>query len=762
MSTPASAAPASVIGQALDRRDGRLKVTGRARYSAEMNMTGLAHGIIVPATVAKGRVETVDATEVGRMPGVLAILTPFNVPKLPDGPGGINQPRPTDRRIAILQNAEVHYVGQPVAVVVAETFEQATDAAARLGPRVRYATETPALDLLAARGAAYTPKGPISRDRPVDSNVGDVDGGLAGADHVVRETYGTPMETHCAMEPHATVAVWEAPDRLTVFDATQGVHTTRKRMAAIFGLPVENVRVLCFFLGGGFGSKGPVWAHTALAAVAARQVGRPVKIVLARRENFPNTGFRPQTVMPVAFGAGADGKLTAMRHDVLMQTSDFDEFVEPAAVSTRMLYACPNIATTHRLTRLNYGTPSYMRAPGEASGLFPLETALDELSHKVGMDPLELRLRNYAENDPSEKNRPWSSKNLRECYRVGAERFGWAKRRPEPRSMRTPDGRFLVGLGMATATYPVRRSPAKAVARLHARDGNFVVQAGTQDLGTGTYTVMTQIAADALGVPVERVRFELGDTKYPETPVSGGSQTAASTGSAVHVACENLRRQLVDLALTQAGLSPAQIESARDDVEVRDGRIRSRSGASFQEISLQELAARSGKESLEAIGEWKPGPPEQETHSLHSFGAQFCEVHVDPELGETRVARWTGVFSAGRMLNAKTARSQLLGGVVFGIGMALTEETIADRRLGRLVNANLAEYHLPVNADVPDLDIVFLEEPDTIINPIGVKGIGEIGITGVPAALSNAVFHATGVRVRELPITPDKLLGSAA
>lgn len=755
--------PASVpaIGQPLDRRDGRLKVTGGARYSAEMNMQGLAHGVIVPAAIAKGRVEGIDAAEIERLPGVIAILTPFNTPKLPDGPGGINSPRPTDKRIAILQDAAVHYVGQPVAVVVAETFEQAVDASARLGPNVRYAVETPALDLLAARGTAYEPKGPISRDRKVDSNEGDVEAGLAGAAQTVRETYGTPMETHCAMEPHATTAVWEAPDRLTIFDATQGVHPTRKRVAAIFGLPAENVRVICHFLGGGFGSKGPVWAHTALAAVAARQVGRPVKIALGRRENFPNTGFRPQTVMPVAFGATADGKLTALRHDVLMQTSDFDEFVEPAAVVTRLLYDCPNIATSHRLVKLNYNTPNYMRAPGEASGSFPLECALDELAYKLKLNPLELRLRNYAESDPSEHGKPWSSKNLRECYRVGAERFGWGKRSPEPRATRTADGRQLVGYGMATATYPVRRSPSKAVARME-RDGRVVVQAGTQDLGTGTYTVMAQIAADAVGVPAERVRFELGDTEMPETPVSGGSQTCASTGSAVQAAGRNLRRQLVGLLLDAKEMTPELADRIDKDYEVAGGGVRAKSDPDGKLTPFTELLARTGKESMVATGEWKPGPPEQETHSMHSFGAQFCEVHVDPDLGTARVARWVGVFSAGRMLNAKTARSQLLGGIVFGIGMALHEETVADRRLGRLVNANLADYHIPVNADVPEIDVTFLEESDTLINPVGVKGIGEIGIVGVPAALGNAIFHATGIRVRDLPITPDKLLGGAA
>lgn len=756
-----SPAPAAAIGQPLDRRDGRLKVTGRARYSAEMNLRGLAHGVIVPAAIPKGRVESIDAAEIERMPGVIAVLTPFNVPKLPDLPGGVNQTRPTDKKISILQNTEVHYVGQPVALVVAETFEQAVDASARLGPRVRYATETPALDLAAAMGTAYAPKGPISRDRPVDSNEGNVEAGLAAAAQTVREAYGTPMETHCAMEPHATVAVWEGTDRLTVFDATQGIHSTRKRMAGIFGLPPENVRVLCPFLGGGFGSKGPVWSHTPLAAVAARQVGRPVKLVLGRRENFPNTGFRPETVMPVAFGATAEGKLTAVRHDVTMQTSDFDEFVEPAAVATRMLYDCPNIATSHRLVRTNYGTPNYMRAPGEASGLFPLECAMDELAYKLKLDPLELRRRNYAETDLSDKGRPWSSKNLRECYRVGAEKFGWDRRRPEPRSMRTPDGRLLVGYGMATATYPVRRSASKARARM-LRDGNVVVQAGTQDLGTGTYTVMAQIAADALGVPADRVRFELGDTDFPETPVSGGSQTCASTGSAVQAACRNLRSQLVGMLFDAKEVPPSLAEYIENNYVVSGGEVRPRFDPDAKAVSLTDLLARSGQDFLEVAGEWKPGPPEQETHSMHSFGAQFCEVHVDPDLGTARVARWVGVFSAGRMLNAKTARSQLIGGIVFGIGMTLHEETVADRRLGRLVNANLSDYHVPVNADVPDLDVTFLEENDTLINPVGVKGIGEIGVTGVPGALGNAIFHATGIRVRHLPITPDKLLGAYA
>ena len=738
------------LGEPLDRIDGWLKVTGGARYSAEIPVPNAVYGVLIRSTIANGSVQAMDIAAAEKLPGVLAVLTPFNAPKLPDKPGGINDPNANGRRISVLQNNLVFHYNQPIGVALAETFERAVHAAELV--KVRYAEEPPLIKLLENEKRGYIPKGPISRDRPVDSNVGDTAAGLANAAARVDSDYYEPAENHQMMEPHATTAWWDAPDRLTVYDATQGIHSTRNRLAKIFALPPDRVRVVCYFLGGGFGAKGPVWSHTALAALCAQKIGRPVKIALSRHGTFNNTGHRPELIQRLAFGASADGKLQALRHDCLHTNSMFDEFVEPAATTTRMMYAAPNIATSHRLVRLNIGTPSYMRAPGHASGTFALECAMDELAHKLKLDPIELRLRNHTDTDPDE-NKPWSSKHLRECYAVGAEVFGWNARNPQPRSMRSDDGRWLVGYGMATATYPVRRSPSSAVARLLA-DGTALVQAGTQDLGTGTYTIMTQIAADALGLPVWKVRFELGDTDFPETPVSGGSQTAASTGSAVFNACAKLKQQLVEMSV--ADLRSPLHGQALTNVRADGDKLRLAEGRELLADTCADIVKRTGQPFVEAKADFKPANGDK--YSIHSFGAQFCEVHVDPDLGRIRVARWTGAFAAGQILNAKTARSQLIGGIIYGIGMALQEETIYDQRDARIVNPNLAEYHVPVNADVPKIDVEFIEEHDPHINPIGVKGVGEIGITGACAALSNAVFHATGKRVRELPITLDKLL----
>ena len=462
-------------------------------------------------------------------------------------------------------------------------------------------------------------------------------------------------------------------------------------------------------------------------------------------------GFRPRTEQTVRLGADKSGTLTAVGHSVHSQISSFDEFLEPSALATRILYASPSAETSHRLVVLDAGTPTFMRAPGEASGLFALESAMDELAYTLDMDPVALRLKNYAEADP-QSGKPWSSKSLRECYRVGADKFGWDKRTAAPRSMKADDGRLL-GWGMATATYPVNRRAASALARL-LPDGTGYAQAGSQDLGTGTYTVMTQTAADALGLPPDKVRFELGDTLMPETPVSGGSQTAASTGSAVQKAGQAVRAQAIALAVADPASPLHGLDAA--GVDVQAGRMLSKTDPSKGE-TYAALMARQNLPKIEAKTESKPGD-EKDKYAMHSFGAVFVEVKVDPELGEVRLSRIVGAYGVGNLLNAKTAESQLRGGIVFGIGMALLEETVADTRTGRVMNADLAEYHLPVSADVPPIDITFVPESDPHINPLGVKGIGEIGITGVVAAIANAVYHATGRRVRDLPLTLDKVV----
>jgi xanthine dehydrogenase YagR molybdenum-binding subunit len=538
---------------------------------------------------------------------------------------------------------------------------------------------------------------------------GEGAGALDEADVKVDATYATPMEHHNPMEPHGTIAHWQG-DKLTLYDATQYVFGVKETVAKILGIPAENVRCICPYVGGGFGCKGSAWSHVALAAMAARKVGRPVKLVLERPQMFGPVGGRPQTEQHLVLAAKRDGRIVVVQHEVVSHTSVFEDFTEPSTQPVRALYAYPNGAVRQELAKMNVATPTFQRAPGEATGTFAIESAMDELAAALKMDPLELRLINYAEKEPS-SGKPWSSKKLRECYEDAARRFGWSKRTPDPRSMR--DGRWLVGWGMATATYPAHRQEAKAIAKLNA-DGTYLVRSGTQDLGTGTYTICTQIAAEALGVPERKVRFELGDTEYPKAPVSGGSMTAASVGPAVRAAC----------------------------------------------IALRQKIDAGGKAPLEAEGSAKPehGEEDENPNAERSFGALFTEVRVDPALGLIRVPRVVATYSVGRVLNMKTALSQLQGGIVMGVGMALLEETILDKRNGRIVNGNLAEYHVPVNADIGSIEVAFVEENDTVFNDLGARGIGEIGITGVAGALANAVYHATGKRVRNLPITLDKIL----
>lgn len=713
---------AASVGDPLDRVDGRLKVTGGARYAAEYPVPNHAHAAIVTSTVPVGRIAAIDTSAAARAPGVIRVITHLNAPRLPMKKVGFL----VTSALSLMQDDRVRYNGQPVALVVADTFERATDAASLV--RVRYAdTRRPTLDMRAARGGAYAPA-PGFGGR-ADSTRGDFAAGLAAAAAVVDAEYTTPIENHNPMEPHATIAAWEG-DALTVWDATQSVMGERDALAGIMGVAPEQVRVVSHFVGGGFGCKGLMWSQVPLAAMAAKVTGRPVKLVLTRRQMYGPVGARPQTQQHVVLAARADGTLTAVRHDSMSHTSRFEDYTESCANVTRMLYATPNQVTTHRLVKLDLGAPTFQRAPGEAPGTFALESAMDELAVKLGMDPVALRLKNYAETNP-ETGRPWSSKSLRECYRIGAERFGWARRSATPGAMR--DGDVLVGYGMASATYPSYRMPASASVRLTADAAGTVmalVQTASQDLGTGTYTVMTQLAADALGLPPAQVRFELGDSRLPPSPVSGGSMTAASTGSAVHEVCTEARRQLEAKGVTDTA-------------------------------SLAAFLARQPARAFSATASSTPGR-ESDGYSSHAFGAVFVEARVDRELGEIRVPRIVAAYGAGKILNAKTGRSQLQGGIVWGLGMALQEETLVDRRTGRYMNADLVEYHVPVHADIGTIDVTFVDEVDPYVNPIGVKGIGEIGITGVAAAVANAVYNATGVRVRELPITLDKVLGGVA
>ena len=736
----------SLIGQPLDRTDGVLKVTGEARYAAEFPEARLAHAVLVTSTIARGTIASIDAERAQSLPGVLLVMTSRNAPRLPNSGRSALAP-PAGRRLSLLQDNEIHYSNEPVAVVVADTLEHAVDAARQL--HIVYAGTPATLDFARAKANAYAPDRP--QGRQTDTQRGDLDAGLRDAAVRIDAVYTTPMEHHNPMEPHATMAIWDGP-HLTLYDSTQGVSGAKRAVAATLGIPADNVHVISPFVGGGFGGKGSSWSHVALCAMAAQQTGRAVRLALERPQMFGPVGGRPFTEQRMTLAARADGTLTAMRHDSFSNTSMIEDWTETCCMVTRMLYAVPNQVTTHRLVQLNVGTPTFMRAPGETTGSFALESAMDELAYALKMDPLALRLKNYAEEDPQE-HKPWSSKSLRECYQVGAEKFGWSRRTPAPRSMRAGD--TLVGLGMATATYPANRNQASALARI-LPDGSAVVASGTQDLGTGTYTVMTQVAADALGFAPANVRFALGDSSLPPAPGSGGSQSVASVSPAVREAATQVRNQLIALALADPA-SPVH-GAAPDDVTVENGWVTRRSDPTRRDPAAA-IIARAGGQPLEAQATVAPGA-EKAQYSFHSFGAVFAEVHVDATLGTIRVPRIVGVYGVGRLLNEKTAHSQLMGGLVWGIGAALEEQTLLDLRYGRFVNANLAEYHVPVNADIGTLDISFIDEVDPHINSLGAKGIGEIGITGVSAAIANAVFHATGVRVRDLPVTLDKVLTS--
>ena len=733
----------SSIGAPLDRVDGPLKVSGQAHYTGDLALPGMAHAVLVTSTIASGRVAAIDTGAAERAPGVVAVITHANAMRLPQD-GKAAKP-PDGRVLSLLQDDAVAYANQPIALVVAETIAQANGAAALV--RVTYARATAHVDFDAARAGEYPPD--KVNGAPPDTARGDVEAGLSAAVHRIDGAWTTPFQHHNPMEPHATLASWDG-DKLAIEDSTQHVAGVRKTLATTFGIPPERVHVRSAYVGGAFGGKGTAWSHVVLAAMAARQVGRPVRLVMQRPQLFGPVGGRPRTAQTLRLGADADGRLTALEHRSTSSTSVLEDWVESSAVVSRMLYASPAVATAHRLVKLNVGTPTFQRAPGESTGMFALESAMDEMAIAAGLDPIEFRLRNDARRD-EQKNAPYSSKALAECYHVGAQAIGWSRRSATPGTLR--QGHWRVGLGCASATRPAKRSPCKARVRVTA-DGRALVSSSTAELGTGTYTVMAQVAADALGLPVERVRFELGDTDLPEAPISAGSMTMESVGTAIAAACEKARAQLVALAIADVH-SPLH-GLAADAVAIEDGWLRERAGAGRRD-SVAVLLSRQGGQPVVADGDSKPGDEEKQ-FSMNSFGAVFAEVHVDADLGLVRVARIVGRFGAGRIINAKTAHSQLLGGVVWGLGMALTEASVLDPASGRFVNANLAEYHVMVNADIRDIDVAFVDEVDPHVNSLGAKGLGEVSMTGVTGAVANAVFNATGKRIRDLPITLDKLL----
>ena len=736
-----------LIGDPVDRIDGKQKVTGSARYSADIKQPGMVHGVLVMSTIANGRIQKIDTADALKLPGVLGVMSHENAPKLAGLDKNKTTEVATDRVLQVFQDNQVHYNNQPIAMVLADTFERAVEGASLV--RVAYDAQPPKPELPTNIDKAETPKQLPRYDDQVDTTRGDVKNGLSATTVRVEETYRTPTQTHNALEPHALVSFWEG-DKLTMYNATQGVSASGKRVAELFGIPKENVRVITQYLGGGFGSKGTTFSQAVLGPMAARFIGKPVKLVLMREHMFGMVGSRSATVQQLMLGADADGQFTAITHHSVTQTGDFDDFAEPAGTITRMLYACPNLETTHKFIRANIGPTSPMRAPGEAPGVFALECALDELAYQLKIDPLELRLKNYAETDPH-KNLPFSSKSLRECYKQGAERFGWIKRTPQPRSMR--DGNYLVGMGMATTVYPVNRGESSAMIRLNV-DGTVRLETATQDLGTGTFTIMTQIAADVFGISPDLVTLGAGDSKYPEATNSGGSRTTVTTGSAVTQAAQAVLKKAKKMAYTDKK-SPLYAV-AESEIVAENGRLQVKSNPKKGE-TFSSLLKRNGGKPIEETMESKAGD-EKEKYSMNAFGSVFAEVRVDEVLGEVRVTRLLGAIAAGRIINEKTARSQILGGLVWGESMALHEHTVMDPRTNRIMNPNLAEYHVPVNADIQEIDGFFIEEKDEIVNPAGVKGIGEIGVVGTVSAIANAIYHATGKRHYDLPITVDKVM----
>src|SRR5438874_1768014 len=716
---------ATLIGRPLARLDGKLKVTGRATFVAEVARPKLAYGALIQSAIANGRFTKIDVSATRSAQGVIDILTRENAPQFKPYPDDLTKKgAPGENRVP-LQDDEIHYAGQHLGVVVAESFEQATHAASLV--RITYQTQKPVVTIPdeSAQKSATMPETFIGREK-LQLKRGDVDGALASAAHKIDIVYSTPIENHNPIETYSTTAEWEAPDRLLIHECTRGIKQLQKIVANAFSLPRENVRIVCPFIGGAFGSKGFQWSHTLLAAAAAQLMQRPVKLPFTRPQMFDSAGQRARTEQKFSVGADKNGKLVALRHQTSTHSSPLSEYSEPCGNMSRMLYSCPNVEVGHRLVRVNLTSPCPMRAPGECPGVFALECAMDEIAHKSDIDPVEFRLRNYAEKDENE-NRPWSSKKLRECYERGAEKFGWSKRNRKPGSMRGPNG-SQIGYGMATCIYPAGQQKAGATAILN-KDGTVVVRSATHEIGTGTYTAMSQFAADTLGIPIDRIRFELGDSQFPEAPNNGGSWLTASVAPAVVGACRELKKNVVGI------------------------------GGNWPNDSAQlaNLFARANQKQIQAEFNSEPSSEEREKFSFFSYGPVFIEVHVDT-LGQVRVKRAVGVYDMGRMINPRLARSQILGGMLFGFSMALMEGTIPDEKTGRILNPNLADYHVAVHADTPEFDIDFINEPDPHMPDLGARGIGEIGIVGAPAAVANAVFNATGKRVRDLPITPDKLI----
>ncbi|SOD78192.1 xanthine dehydrogenase family protein molybdopterin-binding subunit [Spirosoma fluviale] len=702
-----------LTGTPISRIDGIAKVTGKAAYSTDYPVKNLAYAVLFKSTIAAGTIRIIDTTAAEKAPGVLAVITHTNAPKL-NVNGGI-------RGGALLQSPEIEFYGQHIGLVVAETFEQARYATHLIN--VTYDKKEPKVDFEKLAKEATLPK---DKER-ADAKRGDAKAALRDAEYKVEQVYETPIEHHHPLEPHATIAEWNG-DRVTLYNSSQIVNGAQSAAANTLNIKPEQVRIITPYIGGGFGSKGGQWANLVLTAVAAKQVNRPVKLALTRQQMVNSVGLRQRNHQKVSLAATKDGKLTALAHEITTHGAIKNEFVEPCGDCSKVMYDVPNSLITYRAVPMNVILPTYTRGPGKSTGSFALESAMDELAYALKMDPIELRIKNEPERDPS-NGKPWSSRKAVDCLQVGAKAFGWEKRKAEPRQ--NQQGNYLIGYGVAAGTYPAHQRPTSAIVKLK-RTGNDVmatVELAAADLGTGTYTILTQTAADALGLPLRNVKVVIGDSDLPPAAGAVGSVGAASYANAVNDACQKITDELLTRSGKQFFARPTASQLMLSE-------------------KLTEFQTRIDAKPLESA----------EEYSAHSFNANFAEVSVNRFTGMVRVNRFLAVTGAGTILNPKTARSQIIGGNIWGIGMALTEESILDPRWGNFVTRSFADYHVPANLDIGDMEAIFIREDDQKSNTLGVKGIGEVGIVGVAAAVANAVFNATGKRVRELPITPDKLL----
>jgi xanthine dehydrogenase YagR molybdenum-binding subunit len=733
-------------GKPTDRVDGRLKVTGKAKYAAEFDVPGMLYGYVVSSEIAKGKITKMDTSEALQLEGVLQVFTHENRPRTAWFDKSYqDEDSPPGSPFRPLHDSEIQFNMQPIALVVAETYEAARYGATLL--RVAYEEVPHVTDFEANREQAYKPQ--KYKSQPPPEARGDADAAFASAAVRVDQEYTHTAEHHNPIEMHASTVVWQEDGTLTIYDKTQGVKNSQNYISQVFDLQPKDARVISPFVGGAFGSGLRPQYQLFLAVMAALELKRSVKVVLTRQQMF-SFGHRPATIQHFQLGSTADGDLQAVKQEVVAETSKFEDYSENVVVWPNALYTCDNVAFDHQLVALDVYTPLDMRAPGGSTGLFALESAMDELAVAAGIDPVELRLKNYTEKDQS-KAAPFTSKELKECYRQGAERFGWHKRNPQPRSMK--DGHNLIGWGMATGAWEANQKQATAKAVLTV-DGKLTVSSATADIGTGTYTVMTQIAAEALGLSLEDVTFKLGDSSLPEAPLEGGSWTVSSVGSAVKEVCDTVGGKLLKLSRNVEN-SPFATASF-DEVTFADGELRLKSDPS-KALSVTQIMREREVNFIEEEVTSKPAS-EQRNYAPYSHSAAFVEVKVDEDLGTIKVTRVVSAIAGGRIINTKTAKSQILGGVVWGIGMALQEETFMDNTFGRFMNHDLAEYHVPVNADIQDIEVIFVEEHDDIVNPLGAKGLGEIGIVAVAPAIANAVYHATGKRIRELPITLEKVM----